>query len=130
MEEQVKYQVTPINLGQTKQIERRLTALLNYGGFFVEGKCNPGHITLEYRRGDSNDEIDNMRRLSATLIELANIIEGNIMVEDIVSDPSTSEWMKAAINSLEGRDPVDSLADVEVLQRLQQQRVSDAVTKF
>jgi len=130
MEDQLNYHVVPVNRHQIQQIEKRLTSLLNYGGFYVDGMCNPGHITLVYEQGDLTDEIDNMRRLSATLAELANALDGGVKQDEVLADPAISDWFKAALHSLEGRDPADSLSDVDLLQRLQQQRFSEAVGNY
>ena len=51
------------------------TSQLNYGGIFVDGCCNPGHIEMVYQQGDLIDEIGQMRRLAYSLIELSDALE-------------------------------------------------------
>lgn len=44
----------------------------------------------------------------------------------ILDDRAASTWLKAAIFSLEARDPVDAVADVEVLAKLATLRMETA----
>lgn len=39
-------------------------------------------------------------------------------IEEVLRDPSASFWLKAALGSALGRDPVDAANDAEVLARL------------
>lgn len=43
--------------------------------------------------------------------------------DELMSDPSVSFWLRKAIASLEARDPVDALHDVQVLMELANLRV-------
>lgn len=45
----------------------------------------------------------------------------------LILDPSTSFWMKNAINTLERRDPLDAVSDVEVLLSLMQMRADEVL---
>lgn len=45
--------------------------------------------------------------------------------QKILTDPATSEWLKAAINSLSQRDPAEAMGDVEVLLKIQKSRVEE-----
>ena len=36
-------------------------------------------------------------------------------VESILDDPTTSRWLKAALSTSAGRDPVDVLNDIDIL---------------
>ena len=44
----------------------------------------------------------------------------------MIGDPASSNWLNATIKSLEGRDPVDSLNDLEQLLLLQNLRLREA----
>jgi hypothetical protein len=39
-------------------------------------------------------------------------------IEEVLRDPSASSWLKAALRSALGRDPVDAANDAEALARL------------
>jgi hypothetical protein len=43
-------------------------------------------------------------------------------IEEVLRDPSASFWLKAALRSALGRDPVDAANDAEVLARLLDRR--------
>jgi hypothetical protein len=43
-------------------------------------------------------------------------------IEQVLSDPSASLWLKDALGSALGRDPVDAANDAEVLFRLLDER--------
>lgn len=58
-----------------EELEKQLTVQLNYGGIFVDGQCNPGHIEMAYECGDLTDEIGQMRRLASAFTNLANALE-------------------------------------------------------
>ena len=61
---------------QAKKAEKRLTALLNYGGIQLDNTNSPGYLSLEYRQGDLADEIPQMRRLAKAFSDLADALEG------------------------------------------------------
>jgi hypothetical protein len=44
-------------------------------------------------------------------------------IEDVLRDPSTSVWMKSALNQALKRDPVDACHDAELLAKLLRARV-------
>lgn len=44
-------------------------------------------------------------------------------IEEVLADPATSYWLKAAIQSLANRDPVDALNDALVLAALLEERL-------
>ena len=43
-------------------------------------------------------------------------------IEEVLRDPSASFWLKGALRSALGRDPVDAANDAEVLARLLDRR--------
>jgi hypothetical protein len=43
-------------------------------------------------------------------------------IEEVLRDPSASFWLRAALHSALGRDPVDAANDAEVLARLLDRR--------
>ncbi len=43
----------------------------------------------------------------------------------ILNDPSTSFWLKEAIQNCAGRDPIDVLNDLDILHELTEQRIED-----
>ena len=43
-------------------------------------------------------------------------------IEEVLRDPSASFWLKAALRSALGRDPVDAVNDAEVLAALLDRR--------
>ncbi|MFD3435237.1 hypothetical protein [Alteromonas macleodii] len=43
--------------------------------------------------------------------------------QQIVNDPSTSFWLKEAIQKNVARDPIDVLNDLDVLYKLTEQRI-------
>ncbi|MBI8852183.1 hypothetical protein CAZ10_08885 [Pseudomonas aeruginosa] len=45
-------------------------------------------------------------------------------VEDLLTSPGTSYWLRDAINSSMKRDPVDALSDAEVLLDVLRRRLS------
>jgi hypothetical protein len=49
--------------------------------------------------------------------------------EDVLRDPAASFWLKAALRSALGRDPVDAANDAEVLAQLLDRRCRLAVAK-
>jgi len=48
-------------------------------------------------------------------------------IEEVLADPGTSYWLKAAIFSLSQRDPVDALNDALVLAALLEARMRTAL---
>lgn len=48
-------------------------------------------------------------------------------IEDVLADPTTSYWLKAAIRSLTERDPVEALNDALVLAALLEARLRIAL---
>jgi hypothetical protein len=55
---------------------------------------------------------------------------GESRVEDILSDPAVSTWLKAALRESLERDPVDALNDVLLLASLLEDRLRDAFDLF
>lgn len=55
--------------------EKRLTALLNYGGIHHDRMHSPGHLTMEWQQGDLADEVGQMRSLASAFNELADALE-------------------------------------------------------
>ena len=43
----------------------------------------------------------------------------------ILNDPSTSFWLKEAIQNCADRDPIDVLNDLDILYELTKQRIDD-----
>ena len=39
-------------------------------------------------------------------------------IQQIIDDPSTSYWLRDALTTSLNRDPVDTLNDIEILQRV------------
>lgn len=56
--------------------EKRVIALLNYGGIHLDPTHSPGRLTLEYQQGDLSDEVGLMRDLAQALTDLADALEG------------------------------------------------------
>ena len=48
-------------------------------------------------------------------------------VEEVLSDPSASRWIKAALETALDRDPIDALNDALVLAALLDQHVRDVL---
>ena len=48
-----------------------------------------------------------------------------ISVTELMQDMSVSFWLKDSIRALNGRDPVDALADAELLVEIMKQRLND-----
>jgi hypothetical protein len=48
-------------------------------------------------------------------------------VQQVLNDSSASYWLQDAIRSLATRDPVDALNDVEILLKIQRERLAQAV---
>jgi|TARA_Y100001970_G_C14164171_1_gene820299 hypothetical protein len=46
-------------------------------------------------------------------------------VKMILNDPSSSFWLKEAIQNCTGRDPIDVLNDLDILYELTKQRIDD-----
>ncbi len=61
--------------------EKQLTALLNYGGIYVNGGNQNRHIALAYQEGDLSDEVGQMRDLATAFSELADALEDQNPVE-------------------------------------------------
>ena len=47
------------------------------------------------------------------------------MIDEVLSDPSSSEWVKTALLDLLRRDPIDALNDLDTLLTLMQKRLAD-----
>jgi hypothetical protein len=60
---------------RVKQAEKKVDALLNYGGIHLDHAHSPGHLSLEYQQGDLLDEVGQMRDLAGALNELADALE-------------------------------------------------------
>jgi hypothetical protein len=50
-------------------------------------------------------------------------------IEQVLSDPSASFWLKAALGSALDRDPVDAANDAEVLFRLLDERCREILNQ-
>ena len=48
----------------------------------------------------------------------------------VLADPTASEWLKSALRALESRDPIDALNDVEALQEIANQRLNETFAGF
>lgn len=62
---------------RVRQAEKRINALLNYGGIHLDHVHSPGYLSLEYQQGDLSDEIGQMRNLSNAFADLADALEAN-----------------------------------------------------
>ena len=49
---------------------------------------------------------------------------------DILNDPSTSNWLKAAIRESSSRDPIDVLNDLDVLYKMTEERIGNIQKHF
>jgi len=58
-----------------EDLEKKLTQQLNYGGIFVNGQSNPGHIEMVYQIGDLDDEVEQMKQIGSAFLNLANGLE-------------------------------------------------------
>ncbi len=54
-------------------------------------------------------------------------MDANQLERAIVSDPTTSAWLKSQIEQLKGRDPLDAVNDVETLLALLQLRLKECM---
>lgn len=66
--------------------------------------------------GDRTSDDENEDARHADALSLRSI-------EAVLADPATSEWLKAAIETLVDRDPVDALNDALVLASLFDERL-------
>jgi hypothetical protein len=56
--------------------------------------------------------------------------EGLPSIDEVLSDPSTSSWLKDALTSALKRDPVDAAVDSEMLARLLDRRCREILSKY
>lgn len=45
-------------------------------------------------------------------------------IEDVLSDPASSNWLKVALQTALDRDPVDALIDADILSAVLQDRLN------
>lgn len=57
--------------------EKQLNAQLNYGGMLVNGELTSDRISMGWRGGEINDEINQMRRIAEAFLSLANALESS-----------------------------------------------------